>query len=103
MAIDSAPRTPITLPERDSSPTAAMPSIASPGSRPMAERMASAIGRSYAGPSLRTSAGARLSVSRATGNCMRQADIAARTRSRLSLTAASGRPTISNIGMPSTQ
>ena len=28
---------------------------------------------------------------------------AARTRSRASLTAASGRPTISNIGMPSTQ
>ena len=32
-----------------------------------------------------------------------QADIAARTRSRLSFTAASGRPTISNIGIPSTQ
>ena len=50
---------------------------------------------------MRTSAGARFSVSRATGKLRPQAAIAARTRSRLSLTAASGRPTISNIGMPS--
>ena len=52
---------------------------------------------------MRTSAGARLMVSLATGNVSPEAAIAARTRSRLSFTAASGSPTISNIGIPSAQ
>ena len=46
MAIDSAPRTPITPPESDSSPTAAMPAIVSASSRPIDARIASAMGRS---------------------------------------------------------
>src|SRR6185436_5727719 len=67
---------------------------------PEAARMPSAIGRSNAAPALRTSAGARLTVIRCGGNSNPELRIALRTRSRLSRTLASGRPTIVNIGRP---
>lgn len=51
-------------------------------------------------PALRVSAGARFTVRRLTGNFMPLVLMALRTRSRASLTAASGRPTISNPGKP---
>ena len=51
------------------------------------------MGRSKAGPSLRKSAGARLMTVRLRGKEYPEFCMAVRTRSVLSLTAASGRPT----------
>ena len=51
-------------------------------------------------PALRTSAGARLTVIRCSGNLKPEFLIADRTRSRLSRTVASGSPTIANPGRP---
>ena len=65
-----------------------------------AARTPSAIGRSNAVPALRTSAGARLTVMRCSGNSKPEFRIAARTRSRLSRTLASGRPTSTSAGRP---
>ena len=65
-----------------------------------AARMPSRMGRSYTVPSLRTRAGARFTVMRLTGNFSPQFFTAARTRSRASFTAASGRPTTSKAGSP---
>ncbi len=62
--------------------------------------MATAIGKSYTGPSFFTSAGAIFTVILETGNSKRQFLRLALTRSLLSLTAASGSPTISNLGRP---
>ena len=62
--------------------------------------MPSAIGRSNAAPTLRTSAGARLTVTRSGGNGKPELRIAVRTRSRLSRTVASGSPTIVTPGSP---
>ena len=58
------------------------------------------MGRSNAAPTLRTSAGARLTVTRALGNGNPELRIAVRTRSRLSRTVASGSPTIVMPGRP---
>ena len=60
------------------------------------------MGRSNDGPSLRRSAGARLTVMRRDGNSKAELTIAARTRSRLSWTAASGSPTMLNAGAAAT-
>src|SRR5690606_6125558 len=60
----------------------------------------SAIGRSKRPPSLGRSAGARLMVMRRAGYSNWAQRIAARTRSRDSRTAASGRPTIWVEGSP---
>ena len=65
---------------------------------PDAARMPSAIGRSNDAPAFRTSAGARFTVMRCGGNSKPELRIALRTRSRLSRTLASGRPTIVNDG-----
>ena len=46
IAMESAPRTPITLPDSESSPTAATPASACASITPVAVRMASAMGRS---------------------------------------------------------
>ena len=70
------------------------------GSTPDAARMPSAIGRSNAAPTLRTSVGARLTVTRSAGNGNPELRIAVRTRSRLSRTVASGSPTIVTPGNP---
>ena len=58
------------------------------------------MGRSNDEPALRTSAGARLTVIRCGGNSNPELRIALRTRSRLSRTLGSGRPTIVNEGRP---
>jgi hypothetical protein len=60
----------------------------------------SAIGRSKAAPTLRTSAGARLTVMRPSGNGKPELRMAVRTRSRLSRTVRSGNPTIVMPGRP---
>ena len=62
--------------------------------------MPSRMGRSYTVPSLRRSAGERLTVIRETGNLQPTLRMAARTRSLASLTAASGSPTSSKAGRP---
>ena len=49
---------------------------------------------------MRVSAGARFTVMRETGKLSPEFFIAARTRSRASLTAASGRPTMLKSGSP---
>src|SRR5512144_456575 len=66
----------------------------------MAASRPSAIGRSKWLPSLRRSAGARLTVIRFGGSARPIAASAARTRSRLSATALSGNPTTENDGKP---
>ena len=62
--------------------------------RPAAASMPSAMGRSNDAPALRTSAGARFTVTRCGGNSKPEFLMALRTRSRLSRTLASGSPTI---------
>src|SRR6476646_9799580 len=62
--------------------------------------MPSAIGKSNAAPIFRRSAGARLTVTRFGGNGKPELRIAVRTRSRLSRTVASGKPTIVTPGKP---
>ena len=57
-------------------------------------------GRSYTGPVLRTSAGARLMVMRRSGHLKPRFFRAAWTRSPLSRTAESGRPTMERAGIP---
>ncbi len=61
---------------------------------------AKAIGRSKEGPSLRTSAGERFTSSRPAGKAKPELKMAARTRSRASVSARSGRPMIAMAGVP---
>ena len=67
---------------------------------PAADKMPSSTGKSYVVPALRVSAGARLTVRRDTGKLSPELRMAERTRSRASLTAASGSPTMLNSGRP---
>ena len=99
-AIASAPWIGRSPPLSASSPQTAEVASASGGIWPVAARSATAIARSKPGPALRTCAGARLTVSRWSGNSSSELSSAARTRSRASRTAASGRPTIENAGSP---
>ena len=99
-AIGSTPRVPWIDPSSDNSPRSTISGTCRRSMTPDAARMPSAIGRSNAAPALRTSAGARLTVIRCGGNSNPELRIALRTRSRLSRTLASGRPTIVNTGMP---
>src|SRR5690554_2023338 len=62
--------------------------------------MPNAMGRSKRPPSLGKSAGARLMVMRRAGNSKPELRMALRTRSLLSLTAVSGKPTIDRPGRP---
>src|SRR5258706_6221125 len=59
-----------------------------------------AIGKSSPEPPLRTSPGARLTVTRLSGQGNDDDNNAARTRSRDSRHASSGRPTMENAGRP---
>ena len=59
-------------------------------------RIATAMGRSNAAPSLRISAGAKFTVMRLDGILKPEFFMAASTRSLLSLTAPSGKPTVKN-------
>ena len=95
-----APWTGRTEPSRASSPTIASRRRLDQLSWPEAVSSAAAIGRSRPGPALRRLAGARLATIRRSGNSKPQFVIAARTRSRASLTAASGRPTTEKAGRP---
>ena len=88
-----------TLPSSESSPRNTEESGSS-RSWPELTRTDTAIGRSYAGPAFLRSAGARLTVIRRIGNSHPEFLMAARTRSRASCTAASGRPTIVKAGSP---
>ena len=100
-AIASAPRTGRTPPSSASSPASA--SAVEQPRRAAARRRRGSRRRSRGrspGPALRRSAGARLTVIRCSGNSKPELTIAARTRSRDSRTAASGRPTIVKEGSP---
>src|SRR6266700_1744565 len=98
--IASAPRTGRSSPLSESSPANSYFEMPSAWSWREAARMPSAIGRSNRPLSLGSSAGARLTVMRRAGNSKREFTSAARTRSRLSFTSVSGRPTMVNEGRP---
>src|SRR5215831_13612972 len=98
--IASAPRTGRRSPVSDSSPANSYLGRSCVSSWRDAASMPSAIGRSKRPLSLRSSAGARLTVMRRAGNSKRELTSAARTRSRLSFTSVSGRPTMVNEGNP---
>ena len=97
MTIGIIPLTRLTPPASESSPAKAYSSSSSFLRRFVARRSATAMGRSYMGPSLRTSAGARLTVM-AYSSFERKPEFlsAVDTRSFASFTAWSGRPTIAN-------
>ena len=99
-AIGSTPGTERIEPFSASSPTNARPSSFVTGSCSDAPRSAAAIARSSPGPPFRRSAGARFAVMRCCGNLNPEFPSAARTRSRDSRIAASGRPTIENEPSP---
>src|SRR5438552_336637 len=99
-AIDRAPRIAWTRPSRPSSPSTHQPSSAGSAVLPSAARIARAIGRSKAAPSLRTPAGARFTVTRFDGYSKPALRSAARIRSLASRTAPSGSPTVVVCGRP---
>jgi hypothetical protein len=88
-----------TLPSSDSSPRNTQ-SAMSATTWPAATMIPTAIGRSYVGPSLRRSAGARLTMMRPFGKRNAEFLIADSTRSFASFTAASGSPTIARPFKP---
>ncbi len=77
-----------------------MPSIDSAGTAPSAAMVAAAIARSKPLPNFRSSAGARLTTTRYSDRSTPTWASALFTRTRLSRTAASARPTSSNDGTP---
>jgi hypothetical protein len=91
--IGTTPGTRRNEPSRPSSPRKAHPATASGGSSPPATSSPTAMGRSSPGPPLRTPPGARLTVIRLVGKARPLDMSAARTLSRDSLQAVSGRPT----------
>ena len=99
-AAGKVPPTGWMRPSSPSSPRAAQPFRASGGTTPRAASRARAIGRSKWLPSLGRSAGDMLTVMTLGGSARPMAVSAARTRSRLSATALSGRPTMTKRGMP---
>ena len=100
IAIGRTPRIPLIPPSSDSSPSTTVSSMSRRVSVPDVASNPSAMGRSKDDPALRTSAGARLTVILCGGNSNPEFLIAERTRSRLSRTVASGRPTIVKWGSP---
>src|SRR5690349_7840470 len=98
--IASAPRTGRSSPVSESSPANSYFENSPVSIWRDAASMPSAIGRSKRPLSLGSSAGARLTVMRRAGNSKREFTSAARTRSRLSFTSVSGRPTMVNEGRP---
>ena len=98
-AIDIAPRTGRTVPSKANSPRMRYCDNLSGEIEPLiAAIMPIAIGKSNAEPSFRISAGAKFTVIRLVGNVRPAFLIAAITRSRLSFTALSGKPTTENEG-----
>ncbi len=96
----TTPGTERTEPSSPSSPTKAIPSIAPVVTSPMATSSATASARSSPEPTLRIVGGARFTVVRVSGHGSPLDAIAARTRSRASRQAASGRPTMVTPGTP---
>ena len=94
------PRTRRTAPDRASSPIIQARSSRSGLMSFSAASMPMAIGRSKLGPSFLILAGARLMVTRPCGGVKPELIRAVVTRCSLSLTAVSGRPTISVFGSP---
>ena len=99
MAMGSTPATGRSAPVRPSSPRKAALGLGA-GISPDAARSPRSRGRSYTVPAFLRAAGARFTVIRDTGKPQPQLLMAARTRSRASFTAASGRPTTSKAGSP---
>ena len=93
MAIGKTPLMARNSPPRDSSPIHSYCFRFVLGICPDAARMPKAMAKSKRPPSLGKSAGAKLTVMRWAGNSKREFKIAPRTRSLLSLTAVSGKPT----------
>ena len=100
-AAASTPGTGRTRPSSPSSPIAACPRSASSGTCREAASKASAIGRSKAGPSFRSSAGARLTTILGPGQRSCADAKPLRTRCFASWQARSGRPTSTNAAEPS--
>ena len=92
-AIERTPGTGRTSPSRASSPTRVIPSRPSAGTSPVAARIAIATARSNPVPLFGRSAGARFTTRFRPGRGRPICRRAERIRSRLSRTAASGRPT----------
>ena len=99
-AASSTPGDGAIRPSSPSSPTTRYSASASTSTTPIAPSSASAIGRSKCAPSLGRSAGDRLTTIRFGGSASPIAAIAPRTRSRLSATALSPRPTTLKAGRP---
>ena len=92
-AIGSTPRTGFRLPSSDSSPANIVPASASASTRSIAASIPTAIGKSNEAPSLRKSAGARLTTTLRPDIRSPEFPNAARMRCSLSFTALSGSPT----------
>ena len=99
-AAGSAPVIATSVPSSDSSPSERVSLAASGGSISRAVSRATAMGRSKWLPSLGRSAGDRLMVIRFDGKAIDITASAERTRSRASLTALSGSPTMEKAGSP---
>ena len=99
-AIGRAPLIGRISPVRASSPMTKQRSSRGNSARSAAATIPTAIGRSKLGPSFLISAGARLIVVRSRGQRKPLFEIAVVTRSLLSRTAASGRPTTMTTGLP---
>ena len=95
------PRTERTFPSRASSPSTTIESKGSCGRVPCAIKIASAMERSKLEPLLGNQAGESETVTFLLGQTSLQFDIAARTRSRDSCSAASGSPRSEYMGIPS--
>ena len=99
-AMASAPRTGRSRPDSANSPANSYWASFSGLICPDAARMPKAIGKSKRPDSFGRSAGARLTVIFLAGKSKPLWMMAARTRSRLSLTSVSGKPTILKCGKP---
>src|SRR5450830_820896 len=99
-AAGNTPFTARTSPDSANSPRHSTSSSISAGTCTLAARIPRAIARSKRPPSLGRSAGARLRVMRRAGYCSAELRMALRTRSLLSLTAVSGKPTSVSDGRP---
>lgn len=89
----NVPRTARTRPSSANSPSRTVLSMARAGTSPAARSTAQASARSYTEPTLGSVAGERARVIRREGHFSPELATAARTRSRDSCSAVSGRPT----------
>lgn len=99
-ACATTPPTLRSVPSSASSPSITIPEKSFSESPHSSAMIPSAMARSNAGPDFRSSAGARLTVTRLAGKENPEFRIAVRTRSRLSWTAVSPSQTMENDGSP---